>query len=406
MRRGVRRSFLSAGRVAPYTGCMRLRFRLRHLVAFAPLAVSCLGAQSIPNRLTDKELWQLNADFSEPNGYFRSDNFLSNETGFQYVIPDLKRLVQPGSVYLGVGPEQNFTYIVALQPKIAFIFDIRRGNMIAHLMYKSLFETSADRAEFLSKLFSRARPSGLGESSTPQQLFDAYSAAKPDSALFRRNLAAIKEHLTKTHAWVMNDSDSKLMDYTYSAFFGGGPELNYNYRPGYASYPGGFGGFGMPTYSTLQVATDADGKNWAYLANETNFRWMKDFESKNLLVPVVGDFAGPKAIKAVGKYLKDHGAVVGAFYTSNVEQYLFQDGIADRYYRNVETLPLDAGSTFIRSIGGGYRGFNGVPGGAAPTRPRAPGGRLASVICSIPDLLKAFNEGKIAGYGDVIAMSR
>ena len=385
---------------------MRFRLRLRHVVAFAPLFVSVAGAQSIPARLSDKELWQLNADFSEPNGYFRSDNFLSNETGFQYVIPELKTLVHPGSVYLGVGPEQNFTYIVALQPKIAFIFDIRRGNMIAHLMYKTLFETSADRAEFLSKLFSRARPSGLSESSTPQQLFDAYAAAKPDSVLFRRNLAAIKEYLTKTHAWAMNDSDSKLMDYTYSAFFGGGPELTYNFRPGYPVYPGGFGGFGMPSYSTLQIATDADGKNWAYLANESNFRWMKDFESKNLLVPVVGDFAGPKAIRAVAKYLKEHGGVVGAFYTSNVEQYLFQDGVADRYYRNVETLPLDAGSTFIRSIGGGYRGayrgINTVPNG---TR-RVGGGRLASVICSIQDLLKAFNDGKITGYGDVIALSR
>jgi len=389
-----------------------MRLRLRHLAVFAPVFVTTLGAQSLPTRLTDKELWQLNADFSEPNGYFRSDNFLSNETGFQYVIPELKHVVKPGSVYLGVGPEQNFTYIVALQPKIAFIFDIRRGNMIAQLMYKSLFEMSADRGEFLSKLFSRARPAGLAESSTPKQLFDAFIAATPDSALFRRNLAAIKEHLTKTHAWVMNDSDSKLMDYTYSAFFGGGPELNYNYRPGMAGgyggrFGGGFGG-NMPNYATLQSATDADGKNWAYLATEANFRWIKDFESKNLLVPIVGDFAGPKAIRSVGKYLKEHNGVVGAFYTSNVEQYLFQDAVWQAYYKNVETLPLDAGSTFIRSVGGGFRGGFGQPS-ANPASVQAQarlGGRLPSVICSIQDLLKAFNEGKITGYGDVIALSR
>jgi hypothetical protein len=406
--------FLSGACAGPYTHFMRLRlrFRPRHLLALTPLFVSAVGAQSIPTRLTDRELWQLNADFSEPNGYFRSDNFSSNETGFQYVIPTLKTLVHPGSVYLGVGPEQNFTYIVALQPKIAFIFDIRRGNMIAQLMYKSLFETSADRAEFLSKLFSRPRPSGLSESSTPQQLFDAYKMAAPDSALFRRNLAAIKEHLTKTHSWVMNDSDSKLMDFTYSAFFGGGPELNYNYRPGMSSSGGRFGGgFGgnMPTYSTLQSATDADGKNWAYLATEANFRWMKDFESKNLLVPIVGDFAGDKAIRSVGKYLKEHGAVVGAFYTSNVEQYLFQNNVWDKYYRNVETLPLDAGSTFIRSIGGGFRAGYGGPPSANPASVQAQsrlGGRLPSVICSIQDLVKAFNDGKITTYADVIALSR
>ncbi|HEY4304397.1 MAG TPA: hypothetical protein VGM82_08030 [Gemmatimonadaceae bacterium] len=385
---------------------MRSRFRLSYLFALAPLFVSTAIAQSIPAKLTDKELWQLNADFSEQNGSFRSDNFLSNETGFQYVIPELKTLVHPGSVYLGVGPEQNFTYIVALQPKIAFIFDIRRGNMIAHLMYKTLFETSADRAEFLSKLFSRPRPSGLTESATPEQLFDAYITAKPDSVLYRKNLAAIKEYLTKTHGWVMSDSDSKLMDYTYSAYFGGGPELNYNYRPGNGSvYGGGFGGFGMPTYATLQSVTDASGKNWAFLANEANYHWMKDFESKNLLVPVVGDFAGPKAIQSVGKYLKEHGAVVGVFYTSNVEQYLWQNAVADKYYRNVATLPLDAGSTFIRSIGGGFRG--GAPtAGTNPSIRPVRGGRLASVISSIQDLLKAFDAGKINSYADVIAISR
>src|SRR6202012_907154 len=144
------------------------------MVTLVMLAAPTAIAQSLPAKLSDKEFWQLNADFSENNGYFRSENLLSNETGFQYVIPDLLKRIPPGGVYLGVGPEQNFTYIVALQPKIAFIFDIRRGNMIAHLMYKTLLETSLDRAEFLSKLFSRPRPSGLDTNSTPKQLFDAY----------------------------------------------------------------------------------------------------------------------------------------------------------------------------------------------------------------------------------------
>ncbi|HEX4681561.1 MAG TPA: hypothetical protein VH277_02565 [Gemmatimonadaceae bacterium] len=375
-----------------------MRARYAVLLVLSPVFVA--RSQSIAPRLTDKELWQLNSDFSEANGYFRSDNFLSNETGFQWVVPELKRRIPPGGVYLGVGPEQNFTYIVALQPKIAFIFDIRRGNMIAHLMYKALLETSNDRADFLSKLFSRPRPAGLDTSSTPQQLFDAYITAAPDSALFRRNLADVKSYLTKTHGFVMNDSDSKLMDYTYGAFFGGGPELNYSYPN---RFGGGFGRGGMPTYATLQQATDSAGKNWAYLATEANYRWLKDFESKNLLVPVVGDFAGPKAIRSVAQYLKDHHAIASAFYTSNVEQYLWQQADeAQRFYRNVATLPLDSTSTFIRSIGGGFRGYN-----AASSYPQARlGGRLPSVTSSIQELVNAFNSGKLMSYGDVIAMSR
>src|SRR5438128_1344380 len=82
---------------------------------------AALPAAGIPAQLTDEEFWKLNTDLSEPGGYFRSDNFVSNEDGFQFVIPDLKTGTKPGGVYLGVGPDQNFTYIVALQPEIAFI---------------------------------------------------------------------------------------------------------------------------------------------------------------------------------------------------------------------------------------------------------------------------------------------
>src|SRR5262245_37355052 len=95
------------------------------------------AADPLPAQLRNSEFWKLVTTFSEPNGYFRSDNFLSNESGYQYVIPELKRAVRPQGVYLGVGPEQNFTYIVALQPKMAFIVDIRRGNLLEHLLYKS-----------------------------------------------------------------------------------------------------------------------------------------------------------------------------------------------------------------------------------------------------------------------------
>src|SRR4029078_11943367 len=127
---------------------------------------SLVAAEELPKQLSDASFWKLATDFSEPGGYFRSDNFVSNEEMFQFVIPDLKKITKPGGVYLGVGPDQNFTYIVALQPKIAFIFDIRRQNMMQHLMHKALIEASKDRADFLSRLFSRPRPEALKTSAT------------------------------------------------------------------------------------------------------------------------------------------------------------------------------------------------------------------------------------------------
>ena len=117
------------------------------------------GAE-LASRLGDQEFWQIVTDSSEPNGYFRSDTLTSNELGFQRVIPELMGRTLPGRAYLGVGPEQNFTYMAALRPAVAIIFDIRRGNMLVQLMYKALFEMAKDRADFVSMLFSEAPARG------------------------------------------------------------------------------------------------------------------------------------------------------------------------------------------------------------------------------------------------------
>jgi hypothetical protein len=123
--------------------------------------VPCGAAQraaELPAELDDREFWRLATELSEPDGHFQDENYLSNERTYQRVIPRLLGAVPAAGVYLGVGPEQNFTYIAALRPKMAFIIDVRRQNMMLHLMYKALFELSADRADFVGRLFSRVRP--------------------------------------------------------------------------------------------------------------------------------------------------------------------------------------------------------------------------------------------------------
>src|SRR5437867_1103692 len=178
---------------------------------------SPVGADELPSKLSDKAFWQLINDFSEAGGYFRSDNFLSNENAFQTVIPELKSSLGTGGVYVGVGPEQNFTYIVALRPKLAFIVDIRRGNLDEHLLYKAFIEMSADRAEFLSRLFARKRPASLasgnagnagksgaaGNVTDIEQLMAAYQHEEPSAELFDRNLEAAKDWLLKHHSFAL-----------------------------------------------------------------------------------------------------------------------------------------------------------------------------------------------------------
>jgi hypothetical protein len=301
-----------------------------------------VAAADLPSRLSDQEFVKLITDSSEPNGYFRSDNLTSNELWFQHVIPDLVHRTRPGGVYLGVGPEQNYTYIAAVRPAMAIIFDIRRGNMLLQLMYKAIFELSNDRADFVSMLFSKPRPKGLGSNSSVDELFNAFSAIPTSDALYDQNLKAIDKRLTDTHHLPLSPEDLSGIRYVFYAF----------YWNGYAVRP-------SPTYAELMTEDDGAGNSRSYLASEESFMVLKKLETNNLLIPIVGDFGGPKAIRAVATYLKGHGATVSAFYLSNVEQYLYQDRKWGAFCKNVATLPLDQSSTFIRSSSGGGFGFRG-----------------------------------------------
>jgi hypothetical protein len=314
-------------------------------------------ADTLPSQLTDKEFWDLSTQSSEEDGTFRSDNLLSNEWGYQTIIPELLKRAKQDRVYLGVGPEQNFTYIAALHPKMVFLTDIRRGNLDLHLMYKALFELSADRAEFISRLFSKKRPEGLTAKSTSADLMNAYWTVPTDDALYKSNTREIEDLLTKKHGFQLKSLDVQGIEYVYYNFYWFGPSITYGSSQ--ASGAGGRGGSSYPTYADLMVQTDGSTLNRGFLGSEENFRWLKEFEGRNMLVPVIGNFAGPKALRSVGKYIRDHHATVAASYLSNVEQYLYQDGIWQSFCANVATMPLDELSTFIRSASAG----GGGPGG-------------------------------------------
>ena len=322
------------------------------LVCVLFVATALVTATSpAPDRLSDDEFWRIVSTFSENGGSFHSDNFTSNETMFADAVKELGAR-PPGGAYIGVGPEQNFNYIVALRPQIAFIVDIRRQAAIQHLLFKAVFELAADRADFISLLFSLPRPREVGPASSIDALWRAFpSTPSTDQARYLKNRDAIEDHLTKTHAFPLSDADRVSLEYVYGAFYRYGPGINY--------------GSDATTYRTtsntnfakLTAAVDATGTPRSFLATEETFKIVKDLETRNLVVPIEGDFAGPRAIRAIGDYLRQHDVVVRAFYISNVEQYLFNpaapggrevNGGWQAFYANVETLPLDATSVFLR----------------------------------------------------------
>ncbi len=344
----------------------------------------------IPDRLSDSAFWALSTALSEPAGYFRSDNLVGNEVTMQHPIPDLVSRTPRNGVYLGVGPDQNFTYIAAMKPRIAFVVDIRRLNVMQHLFYKSLFELSDTRADFLARLFSRPRPDGVDTATTIEAMMLAFGTLASDSMQYQKTIRDLRDHLLKTHAFPLTDEEFSGVEYVASAFYAAGPELTYNFGTGRGGRGFGGGRF-MPSYGLMMAETDGQGTARSYLASEANYRYIRDLQRRNLIIPITGDFAGPKALRAVGQWVREHDATITAFYTSNVEQYLFQSDMNWRaFFGNVATLPVTSQSTFIRAL------FN--MGGYGPT----PGPRSVTMLCPIEKHVAQYHAGTLQTYYDVM----
>jgi hypothetical protein len=279
-------------------------------------------------------------DWSEPEGYFDSDNFLSNETSYLHVIDQLQK-VKPGGIYLGVGPDQNFSYIVHTRPMLAVITDIRRQNMLEHLWYKAIFAMSSNRLEFLSLLVSREVPRSKPGPSL-EQIVAAVEQAPTSERLFQKNLSTVKSLLTDKYRLKLSSADLDKIEYVYRTFWQEGLELRFSSigRNNAANYP---------TFQDMLLETDRQGRQQSYLSSEELFQELKKFEAENRLIPIVGDFAGAHAFKAFGTFLKNNGLRLTTFYTSNVEFYLFNTPSWPRFVSNVRSLPLAPDSIFIRS---------------------------------------------------------
>jgi hypothetical protein len=335
---------------------------------------------ALPTRLDDADFWKLVSDISEPGGVFRiADNFTSNEGEIGRVFTMLRERNVRGGVYLGVGPEQNFTYIAAIRPAMAFILDIRRQAVMQHLMFKAVFEMASDRADFISLLFAKPRPAGIEATTSIQQIWNAFMSVPADSAAGARNYGRIVERLTKTHRFTFTADESAQLESVFQAFVNYGPSISTR------GQSGGAGGNTLTFADLTGWATDAAGQPQSFLASEDDYRYVKSLHEKNLVVPVSGDFGGPKALRAIGAYLKAQGGTVSAFYLSNVEQYLFQDVKQRAFYENVATLPLAESSVFIRP----YSLRRGTGGGQS--------------LCGMPGFLRAFTAGRVFSNNDALA---
>lgn len=294
---------------------------------------------------------------SEPGGYFSSDNLVSNEASYLHVLGRMREMDIKGGAYLGVGPDQNFSYIAQLRPEVAFLIDIRRDNLLHHLMFKALFEIARNRVEYLCLLTGRAAPSNTRgwNDATVQEIVEYVDVMPPDSVAFEQSSRRVHESVLR-YGVPLSEADLATIRRFHTEFYRWGLDIRYSNRFGVPLW-------NMPAYRQLLLETDLDGKQLNYLAREESFRFLKDMQRKNRLVPVVGDLAGDHALSAIGREIAQRRLVISAFYVSNVEQYLMRDGVFDRFAATAAELPIDQKSVIIRSyFGRGWPHRDNIPG--------------------------------------------
>lgn len=317
----------------------------------APAQPAATRAPSVAGRLpapiATPEFARLTGRLSEPGGYFDTDNLISNESSYLHAMGALDALNVRGGAYIGVGPDQSFSYIARTRAQMAFLVDIRRDNLLQHLLFKTLFETASNRAEYLALWLGRPIPDDP-RLWTERSIVDivALLDSVPSTDRSRSHASEAVRSRLRHVGVALSATDQATIARFHGAFMAAGLSLRFT-TAGRAPRPY------YPTLRNLLLETDLDGQRASYLASEADFQYVKELQRRNLIIPVVGDLGGESALRAVGDVVRRRGLEVTTLYASNAEDYVMRDGHFERYVQNVMSLPLAARGVIIRSWFGG-----------------------------------------------------
>jgi hypothetical protein len=367
--------------------------RLGTLTRAAVLAAACCAAGTASwafrtsraaGQAAQAPFASLIEQLSEPSGEFDTDNLISNEQSYLHVLPALEQAGISGGVYIGVGPDQNFSYIAHIRPAEAFIVDIRRDNLLLHLLFKAIFASTRNRVEYLAVLTGRPPPerSDTWRDAGIEKIVAYFDEAKP--ALPSEESKRLLHTVLRKFGVPLSSLDLATIDRFHAAFVQSGLSLQFTStgRPAREYYP---------TYRDLLLETDRKGRKSCFLASEDDFQFVRGLEARDGIVPVVGDLSGPHAVAAVGQLMAQRGERLSAFYVSNVENYLFRNGAFTRYIENLKRVPHTDRSLLIRSIFGGY---------SLPES--APGYYSTSAVQNLNELLANCGAGRCRSYFDLL----
>ncbi|MBW3627688.1 MAG: hypothetical protein KY464_00190 [Gemmatimonadetes bacterium] len=370
--------------------CRRAAVRLLPLLLglLLPLAPACAqGRGEAAAVQADTAFATQVARLSEPGGFFDTDNLISNEGSYLHVMDELDARGVRGGAYIGVGPDQNFSYIARIRPAIAILVDIRRDNLLEHLLFKSLFELSRDRLEYLALLTGRPVPATRDPAEPIDSIVEYLDRTPLLRSAFEDSHARVVQRI-RGYGVPIDSGEWRTLRRFHSAFAEQGLGLRFE----------SFGRAPQPHYPSLRqliLERDMGGRQASYLASDHSFQFVRSLQLRNGVIPAVGDLAGAGALPAIASFLRARGERVSAYYISNVDYYVVRDGKLDPFLANVKRLPLDERSVIIRSV---FRGPASVPI-AQTSSPW----RSAQLLQSLPTLVGEYDSGRVRRYYDLVA---
>ena len=337
----------------------------------------------IPERLMDvafpardQSLARVVADLSEAESGRPADNLVTNEDSFARVADRLDRL-DPGGVYLGVGPDQNFTYIAHARPLLAFVLDFRRRNALLHFVHKALFALARDRVAYLGRLLAR-RPAGLPPNPSADDLVAAFEGTEMDRARLDSTIVEAAGYLRPLG--VVAASEWLEIATIQAKLAGHGLNARFLALPMY------------PTAGRLLRSRNRLGQPAHFLARENWYQSVRDAQIGDRVIPLVGDFAGPTALSRLSDWLRHRSLTVSAFYASDVEFFLLRSGRFAAYVDNLAKLPWSEDAVLIRTSTR-----------EIPHPERQPGDSSTTVLRPVAPFLDSAKKGLIKTIEDLFA---
>ncbi len=315
-------------------------------------------------------------DWSVPETGPPAENLVSNEDSYTRVVGELSRLSRQGGTYLGVGPDQNFSLIVAARPGLSLIVDFRRRNALLHLVYKALFALARNRQEYLSRLMSRKIEDITNQSASPAALVEAFRLAKFDRRRLDEDIREVRRYLQPLN--LVTDAEWGEIATIQAKLAGPGMEARFLGLPGY------------PTVGRMIGATDRSGKVAHFLATEKGYEAVRERQLEDRILPLVGDFAGTGAMKRIGDGLRDMSLDLSVVYMSDVEFFLIRAGKFDAYIENLATMPRADDAVIVRTS----------------TRPivhpeRVQGDQCTTIVQDLARFLERAKAGRIRSADDL-----